>query len=173
MSENLREFTIKKQRGNSYNGFTPEERNKKYKTLQRLINEGLLTQATGPCALCGDPDSPVEYHSEDYSEPFLWTPPAMYCLCRHCHRDKLHKRFGRQIAWFTFIAHIRRGGYAKDLKDAVIKREVDAYRLALVNGDILILSKLRSYNLIVGEEWFSQLSFEDKYSVASSASTYT
>lgn len=151
------ETTVKKQKGNSYNGYSPEERDKKFKTLQQLIRKGILPLATGPCALCNDPDSPVEYHSEDYSEPFLWTPPAMYCLCRNCHRDKLHKRYWRQDAWHAFIAHIRRGGYAKDLKDTTIKREVNSYRLALVNCSTFTLRQLRPYNQVIGEEWFVEL----------------
>lgn len=149
-------------KGNSYNGFSPEERNKKFKVLQHLIRMDLLPLAKGPCDLCGDPESPVEYHSEDYGEPYLWTPPAMYCLCRHCHRDKLHKRFWRQDAWHAFIAHIRRGGYAKDLKDAIIKSEVDMYRFASIKSEEFRLVQLRPYKQIIGHEWFIHLNMNPR-----------
>ena len=160
MSDNSIGLPPKRSKGNSYNGYSAEARDKKFKILKQLIGKGLLPLASGPCALCGDPDSPVEYHSEDYGEPFLWTPPAMYVLCRNCHRDKLHKRFWRQEAWLAFIAHVRRGGYSKDLKDRNIKKEVDAYRQALANGGTFTLSELRPYKRVIGQEWFAKLSLE-------------
>lgn len=61
--------------GSWYNGYSPKERDKKYKILMRLIAKGKLPTASGPCALCGDPDVPVEYHDEDYGEPFIWEAP--------------------------------------------------------------------------------------------------
>ena len=105
-------LTIGFMAGNWYNGYSPQEREIKFRVLKRLIDRGELPSASGPCMLCGDPDVPVEYHSEDYGEPFLWEPPAMRSLCRHCHRDKLHKRFSRHSAWEAYLMHVRRGGYA-------------------------------------------------------------
>jgi len=89
---------------NWYNGYSTKERDKKFKELKKRIARGETPPATGPCALCGDPDVPVEYHDEDYGEPFIWEAPALLALCRHCHRDKLHKRFWRQCR----LARIRR-----------------------------------------------------------------
>lgn len=147
-------------KGNPYNGYSALARATKYKVLYKLIREGLVPLAAAPCALCNDPNTPVEYHSEDYGEPFLWVPPAMYCLCRNCHRDKMHKRFWRHDAWHAFIAHVRRGGYAKDLKDPTIKHEVNRYRLAQANGEKFRLKTLRTYPHIIGEEWFANLTLE-------------
>tara|TARA_R110002073_G_scaffold147222_4_gene299968 strand:- start:199 stop:687 length:489 start_codon:yes stop_codon:yes gene_type:complete len=143
--------------GSWYNGYSPKERDKKYKILMRLIAKGELPTASGPCALCGDPDVPVEYHDEDYGEPFIWEAPALLCLCRNCHRDKLHKRFGRQTAWWAYIAHIRRGGYARDIKDPVIKKEMKDYRVAIDRGEQTTLRELRPYSHTIGQEWFSNL----------------
>jgi len=143
--------------GSWYNGYIPKERDVKYKVLMRLIARKELSPASGTCALCGDPEVPVEYHDEDYGEPFIWNTPALLCLCRNCHRDKLHKRFWRHSAWQAYIAHIRRGGYARDLKDRGIKKEIDAWRVAMERGEPFTLRELRPYQQTVGEEWFPNL----------------
>lgn len=146
--------------GNWYNGFSPKERNDKLKVMNRLIRLKELAPAAGPCALCADPEALVEYHGEDYGMPYLWTPPALVALCRHCHRDKLHKRFIRQSAWQVFVAHVRRGGYARELKDPVIKKELDQCKSLAEKGQPFSLSTLRSYERIVGSEWFANISID-------------
>ena len=113
---------------------------------------------TCACALCGDPSAPLEYHSEDYSKPYRWSPPAAYALCRHCHRNKLHKRFDKPELWEAFKAHIRRGGYASDLKMPEIKREIDDYIKARQGGKTPTLKYLRPYPHTVGTEWWDRLS---------------
>jgi hypothetical protein len=143
--------------GSWYNGYSAIERDIKFKALKRHVSRGELTPATGPCALCGDPDVPVEYHDEDYGEPFIWGPPALLALCRHCHRDKLHKRFWRHSAWQAYLAHIRRGGYARDIKDNAIKKELAQCRAAIESGDVFELRVLRPYRAVIGEEWFANL----------------
>ena len=140
-----------------YNGYPWSERNAKLKEFVRKLKNGEIGPATGPCELCGDPDVPVEYHDEDYSKPYLWGPPALFALCRNCHRDKLHKRFARPMAWKAFVEHIRRGGYARDLKEPVIKKEVAAYKAAIERGDTSSLRLLRPYRGVVGKEWFANL----------------
>ena len=46
-----------------YNGYSPKERDEKYRELKRLISIGTLDSAKGPCDLCCDPDVAVEYHT--------------------------------------------------------------------------------------------------------------
>ncbi len=141
-----------------YNGYNDKERKAKLKDLNRLIAQGILPQPPGPCQLCGDPEVPVEYHDEDYSLPYLWTQPALLALCRNCHRDKLHKRFFRPAAaWHAFIAHIRRGGYARDLKDKATKTEVAACQAVIEKGERFSLRVLRPYRGVAGHEWFAHL----------------
>jgi hypothetical protein len=152
-----------------YNGYSPEERDAKLNALKRRIARGEVAQASGPCALCGDPDVPVEYHSEDYATEYRWNPPAMYPLCRHCHRDKLHKRFRRPSFWHAFLAHVRRGGYARDLKDPTIKREIQAYAAAIQRGEAPALRALRPYVRTAGGEWFSNLRMDPESLVDRSA----
>jgi len=140
-----------------YNGYSAKERDIKFKVSKRMIAKGELSPARGPCMLCGDPDVAVEYHSEDYGEPFIWEVPALLCLCRHCHRDKLHKRFWRHSAWQAYIAHIRRGGYARDLKDKKIQKELEACSAAIERGEPSILPTLRPYTREAGKEWFANI----------------
>lgn len=143
--------------GSWYNGYSAKERDIKFKVLKRLIAKGELPAAPGPCMLCGDPDVAVEYHDEDYGEPFFWEPPALLSLCRHCHRDKLHKRFWRHSAWYAYVAHIRRGGYARDLKDKDVKKELTACASAIERGEPFALRPLRPYTRTAGAEWFANL----------------
>jgi hypothetical protein len=144
-----------------YNGYGWSERYAKLRALKRLIDRGELPLAKGPCQLCGDPDVPVEFHDEDYSQPYLWGPPALFALCRNCHRDKLHKRFARPHAWLAFIAHVRRGGYARDLAAPELRREVATLAKALSAGEppsALPSLNGRTYASTIGEEWFANLS---------------
>jgi hypothetical protein len=143
-----------------YNGYNWAERVEKLKVLQQRIADGMQPPATGPCDLCGDPGVAVEYHDEDYSKPYLWSPPAMLALCRHCHRSKLHTRFSNPIAWQAHVAHVRRGGYASDLTDPSrpeIKAEVHRLRAALKAGRSMPLASLRPYRGVLGKEWFAKL----------------
>lgn len=145
----------------SYNGYDSDERTEHLMVLKRLINAGELAPAIGPCALCCDPNAPVEYHSEDYSKPYRWTPPATYPICLSCHRSKLHTRFRWPQLWFAFLAHVRRGGYARDLHDPAIKREFATYRALVARGEKAILRQLRPYKKIPGSEWFANLRMDE------------
>lgn len=143
--------------GNSYNGYSSKERNDKFREMKRRIADGELAAASGSCALCGDPEVEVEYHDEDYSLPYRWVEPAMYILCRHCHRHKLHRRFARPILWQAYLAHVRRGGYARDLQDPRIKSEFEACYKAIKHGHEFTLRELRQYLQNIGTEWFASL----------------
>jgi hypothetical protein len=122
-----------------YNGFSPEQRLLKARAMNLALATGELATPTGPCELCGDPDVPVEFHDEDYSEPFRWEAPAAYRICRRCHR-RLHLRFGNPLAWQTFLAHVRRGGYARDLLNPVICAELVKYQRRSLIRDCPITS---------------------------------
>jgi len=142
---------------NWYNGFTPQERARHIKASKRLIAAGEITPPTGPCDICSDPDAPVEYHCEDYAEPYRWSPPATYVLCLHCHRAKLHKRFQRPELWAAFLAHLRRGGFASDLNNPFIRIEFEYYRSQVKKGKTAVLRQLRPYTKTPGKEWFAHL----------------
>jgi len=106
-----------------YNGYTPQERNRKLRASYKIFPNHSHPYYKGACHMCGDPNSPVEPHSEDYSEPYLWESPAEYAVCKTCH-GRLHKRFKSPHAWEAYKFHLRRGGYGSDLKGPRVAREI-------------------------------------------------
>jgi hypothetical protein len=140
-----------------YNGFSGKERAANGAALRRAIEAGTVPVPAGSCSICGDPSAKLEYHSEDYSKPYSWSPPAAYLVCIACHRNKLHKRFGNPDMWEAFKAHVRRGGYASDLKQPEVARELKQYIAALRSGDVLQLRPLRPYPHASGTEWWASL----------------
>ena len=83
----------------------------------------------------------------------------------------VHERFARS-AWFRVEAATLRctarrvgnamtsaicAGYARDLKDKNIKKEVEAFRVAVERGESPTLRELRPYTRTVGAEWFANL----------------
>ena len=54
-------------------------------------------------------------------------------------------------------AHVRRGGYARDLKDPAVKVEIHAAEAAIERGEAPVLRQLRPYRLAIGQEWFAKL----------------
>jgi len=140
--------------GNWYNGYSPKERHAKGRAIAQLMRDGKLPEAPpGPCALCGDPEATLELHSEDYSQPFLFEPPAAYALCYVCHRIKLHKRFFNRADWEAYKAHVRRGGYARDLKDPKVQAELKTLKRAMKNGERLELRTLRPVKSAAAAWW--------------------
>ena len=106
-----------------YNGYTGTQRDRKYQEYKRLRELGQAVPAKGPCQLCGDPGVEVEPHTEDYSLPYRWLPPAEYMICRFCH-GWLHKRFGDgREAWMDFKSHVRRGGYGSEFACSTVRPE--------------------------------------------------
>ena len=144
--------------GSWYNGFSWTERMAKYHAYQGMLAAGILAPPRGPCQLCNDPDVPVEPHDEDYAAPYVWTAPATFALCKACHLGRVHRRFADPVAWDAFLAHVRRGGYARDLRVSPgLNREVSLYREALRRGERASLRSLRSYPAVAGTEWFAAL----------------
>jgi hypothetical protein len=141
-----------------YNGFTGKERDANGAALLKAIIAGKVAAPSGPCAMCGAMEGKFDYHAEDYSKPYSWLPPAAYPMCTGCHRQKLHKRFASPEKWEAFKAHVRRGGYASELKVKEIAHEIDQYVAAQRAGIAFPLRSLRPYPHVVGTEWWAQLS---------------
>jgi len=112
---------------NDYNGFTGRQRDRKLRALHRLHAEGIYPGTGRPCDLCNDPDAATAPHSEDYSEPYQWEPPAVYAVCGSCHRW-LHQRFRRPVDWEAFKHHVARGGYALEFAKGPVLKERKAAR---------------------------------------------
>jgi hypothetical protein len=99
-----------------YNGFSPKERTAKLTALNKLIRTGEVPPASGPCDLCGETNAKVEYHGENYAAPYQWTPPAVFVVCRACHRCRIHRRFDNPQRWNQFVEHVYAGGTASSFR---------------------------------------------------------
>ena len=137
-----------------YNGYSPQERARKLRAMHRQFPNRSHPGYLGPCQMCGDPNCPVEPHTEDYSEPYLWIPPAEYSVCRTCH-GRLHKRFKSLFAWEAYKAHLKRGGYGSDLKRPVIAREVTSLAKTIEAGTPMQLPPLRPRS--AADDWWDRL----------------
>lgn len=140
-----------------YNGYSPEERARKLKMLHKEYPKRSHPYFAGPCHMCGDPDSPVAPHGEDYSEPYHWLRPAVYAVCRTCHA-RLHRRFRSPHAWEAYKRHLRRGGYGADLRSPKMARELTRLAKALAQGNAFDLSPLRSAS--TNEAWWESLTVD-------------
>jgi hypothetical protein len=105
-----------------YNGYSGKERDKKYEEYKRQRAAKLSVPAIPPCQLCGDDKAEVQPHSEDYSFPYRWLPPAEYMVCRSCH-GWIHKRFNKPDDWNDFKSHIRRGGFGGEFSTPAFSLE--------------------------------------------------
>ena len=128
-----------------YNGYTPAERNRKLRASYNVFPNHTHPYYQGPCHLCGNPEAPVEPHSEDYSEPYRWEKPAEYAVCKTCHL-RLHARFKDPSGWASYMLHVKRGGFGAELKNsAKIRSEVKRAALAIARGESPTLPVLRPF----------------------------
>ena len=111
-----------------YNGYSPNERSRRNRAVRKERRLGKNIVSNGPCDICGDPEGPYDYHAEDCSWPYKLNE---FCLCRVCHRQKLHRRFSSQHNWTAFCAHVRRGGYGRDINESTFKAELKLYQQSL------------------------------------------
>lgn len=140
----------------SYNGYTARERDKKFQEYKRLKALGLSIPQVGPCQLCNDPSVPVEPHSEDYSLPYLWGPPAEYMICRSC-QSWLHKRFKQPAVWAQFKDHLRRGGFAREFASPAVRAERAAAARAAEQGVVYDWQPWEGRTARAGMDWWEHL----------------
>ena len=91
---------------NSYNGFSPEQREKAQRWLRSQWESGALARPSTCCA-CGQTRGIIHAHAEDYSEPFGDQTHA-YHLCYRCHIC-LHCRFRYPAGWEAYKVSLRQG----------------------------------------------------------------
>ncbi len=154
-----------------YNGYSPLERNRKLRASYKIFQNHSHPYYKGACHMCGDPNSPVEPHSEDYSEPYLWEQPAERALCKTCH-SRLHKRFNSPYSWEAYKHHLRRGGYGSDLKEEPrVAREILRLAKSLKSegcSSSFSLSSLPSPRLPSSPSaWWESLSIDPEALIAS------
>ena len=151
---------------NCYNGYTPEEREKKLRALHRTFPDYSHHYYRDPCSICSDSTSPVAPHSEDYAEPFLWQRPAMYPVCRTCH-SRLHKRLKNPHGWAAYKCHIKRGGYGSDLKNPEIAKEIRLLGTTIERGEPITLNSIRPFTMT--DLWWDSLKVDPELLTAKEA----
>lgn len=153
--------------GNSYNGYTWKQREAIIPARKRLaLNDPVLAymQSNGPCEICGDPgdpDHPNDWHSEDYSRPYLFRPPATFILCNVCH-SRIHKRFpdknGKPSDWMVYLEHLRSGGYGREFVAHPRKQRLE-WQAQIEAGKTIVVPSRRQRKL-TGQEWWQTLSLD-------------
>lgn len=118
-----------------------------------------FTFAGKPCGLCGDPDrSPGEWHSEDYSQPYSFTPPASYPICASCH-GRLHKRFNQPAEeWELFCRHVEAGGYGREFTKLYPTRTRAGVMAAIAAGSNPPIAQIRE--IAVASRWWRDLTLD-------------
>jgi hypothetical protein len=142
----------------SYNGYTGRQRDKIVTAYRKLTGKHAPFEGE-PCGMCGDPERPHQgWHSEDYSEPFVFEPPASYPICEPCHK-RLHRRFNSLPGeWELFCRHLEAGGYGKEFVElrSVAERRILCDRIAA--GAHLSLPRIR--NSEPGPYWWRALTLD-------------
>ncbi len=91
--------------GNSYNGFTSEQRARAFRWFKQECAAGRCRSYVS-CDACGQTKG-VHAHSEDYSAPY-GDHIGQYAVCFRCHM-MIHCRFKNPEAWETYKQHLREG----------------------------------------------------------------
>jgi hypothetical protein len=93
---------------NSYNGFSPDQRNRAQAWLNKGWRDGALARPK-ICVACGQDEGVMDAHAEDYSEPFRPGVTDGFHLCFVCHM-MVHCRHRNEKAWQTYRHFVEIGG---------------------------------------------------------------
>lgn len=91
----------------SYNGFSPDQRNKAQGWLNAQWRAGTLPRPV-KCMACGQEHGRIDAHAEDYSEPFAAGKTDQYHLCFRCHM-MVHCRFRNPESWARYKSEVAKG----------------------------------------------------------------
>ncbi len=91
----------------SYNGYTPQQRNKAQRWLNVQWKNGQLDRPK-KCCSCSQEDGIIDAHAEDYSEPFCEGKTDQFHLCYICHM-MVHCRHKNPVAWGVYIKSLQSG----------------------------------------------------------------
>lgn len=97
---------------NSYNGFSPGQRQKAFDWYKAQLAGGGRVKPS-ECEACGS-TTDVNGHSEDYSEPF-GDHIGQIALCFCCHM-MVHNRFNNPSSWREYIMFVENGWMFPDIK---------------------------------------------------------
>jgi hypothetical protein len=132
-----------------YNGFSPQLRSRSWEWLKAERAAGRIPEPL-QCQVCGETGGLVDYHTEDYSEPFgsnIWE----FSLCFRCHM-MLHVRYRRPAAWHRYIEQLEAG--------AVYVPLMHRGQINQLNADAWIMNPVRLGPSRGRLEWFRSLSME-------------
>ena len=115
--------------------------------------------------MCGDPERPHRgWHSEDYSEPFNFEPPASYPICEPCHK-KLHHRFDAPAGeWELFCRHLEAGGYGREFVELRSLAERRLLYERIESGTPVELAHVRGRE--PGPNWWRDLTLDTESRLA-------
>lgn len=154
--------------GISYNGYSWKQREEILHAKNRLGSSApqlAYMYSKGPCEVCADPGEPehphTQRHSEDYSRPYLFSPPATFIVCNVCH-SRLHKRFPDEndepSDWQVFLVHLRSGGYGREFSAYPLKMR-HAWQAKIETGESITLQS-KHPRALTGHEWWQTLSLD-------------
>ena len=94
-----------------YNGFSPTERARSGRFLNRMVREGKWTPNPERCVACGRTDGLIQRHREDYTPGpignFSERDDTIH-LCRRCH-GWVHARLAKPEKWNEYRRRVRDG----------------------------------------------------------------
>ena len=147
-----------------YNGYSPKQRcaiSAARQKIEAASDASALAYLNSgrPCEVCGDPQPPPSsWHSEDYSIPFIWEPPATFIVCEVCH-NRLHKRFTQPWAWLLFCLHVRAGGYGYEFAKLHGLQLRQHWMNSISAGGEVGMPLIRERRL-TGNEWWQKLTLD-------------
>ncbi len=106
-----------------YKGFTPSQRAAAGRWLKKEIAEDRRPKAS-ECMACGQKAGVLDYHSEDYSQPF-GANIGEFQFCYLCHL-LWHGRRRRPAGWEEYLRQLRAGA----VFGPVLKRDLGALAFA-------------------------------------------
>jgi hypothetical protein len=117
----------------SYNGFSPEQRNRAQAWLNSQWRSGELIRPNTCCA-CGQDKGIIDAHAEDYSEPFAAGKTDEFHLCYRCHM-MVHCRHRNREHWQKYVDAVQAGAmfapYSARAFNIFCAELLDAWRPAI------------------------------------------
>lgn len=88
----------------SYNGFTPQERERGGRIIREAVKRGELpNQMESPCTICGQDKGIRHYHCEDYSPENILNDCRV--VCWRCHM-MIHKRLRHPKSFGKYMLEV-------------------------------------------------------------------
>jgi hypothetical protein len=100
---------------NSYNGYPGSVRDRSARWVRSEIQAGRIPPPA-ECCICSQREGCLQYHAEDYSEPF-GAHLTQFPICLRCH-CVLHTRFRYPVRWTRYLEQLERGAVYPPLQNS-------------------------------------------------------